>query len=484
MVINFILFFSLFPVWILSPQITYIDKFFFSLPFLGIFFFIKFFNIFKKNNNIYYFVISIILVYGLDQNLFFYLNFIKPYFTSFIKIFKIIYYAEIIFLSILFILIFFFIKKITMQSQKKEVFFKIYLSFLLAIFFVNCFNVLSSQLFIFKNTNKNFNFKEKTIVLIFDEMSGINSFETKYPYGDEFQKTFDDFNKKYNFTVFVNSYSLSDNTASSISNLLNSKNKKIRDESSITSIRKKSLKKSKNNFNEYDVVENNYFDKKKNISVIQNIHLNYCYHPNVSKCYQSNPYLAKDLKENNYVSGFKINYFSRFFSLWKLNGSIFGRLFWKLMIISNHGNSLLEPEMHKAEIVGLLNTVAKDLASNNFDLIFAHILAPHIPYAWTKDCKYDGRLINFGNFMSQEEKIKQHNIERKCIFLFLENFLEKIKITTDLKYLKIYILSDHGSRISGNFDQLYSNILLIKNNLPYREIKTKYLLQDLFVDEK
>jgi N-acetyl-gamma-glutamylphosphate reductase len=80
------------------------------------------------------------------------------------------------------------------------------------------------------------------IVLIFDEMSGINSFETKYPYGDEFQKTFDDFNKKYNFTAFVNSYSLSDNTASSISNLLNSKNKKTRDESSIASIRKKSLK--------------------------------------------------------------------------------------------------------------------------------------------------------------------------------------------------------------------------------------------------
>ena len=249
MVVNFIIFFSLFPVWILSPQISYIDKFFFSLPFLGIFFFIKFFNIFKKNNNIYYFVLAIILVYGLDQNLFFYLNFIKPYLTSFIRIFKIIYYAEIIFLSILFILFFFFIKKITMQSQKKNAFFKIYLSFLLAIFFVNCFNVLSSQLFIFKNTNKNFNFKEKTIVLIFDEMSGINSFETKYPYGDEFQKTFDNFNKKYNFTAFVNSYSLSDNTASSISNLLNSKNKKTRDESSIASIRKKSLKKSKNNFN-------------------------------------------------------------------------------------------------------------------------------------------------------------------------------------------------------------------------------------------
>jgi hypothetical protein len=154
------------------------------------------------------------------------------------------------------------------------------------------------------------------------------------------------------------------------------------------------------------------------------------------------------------------------------------------MVVSNYGNSLLEPEIHKAEIVNLLNIVFNDVSSNNFDLIFAHILAPHIPYAWTKDCKYNGKLINFGNFMSQEEKIKQHNIERKCIFLFLENFLEKIEMNVDQKYLKFYILSDHGSRISGNFDQLYSNILLIKNNFPYREIKEKYLLQDLFLDER
>ena len=57
-------------------------------------------------------------------------------------------------------------------------------------------------------------------------------------------------------------------------------------------------------------------------------------------------------------------------------------------------------------------------------------------------------------------------------------------MNVDQKYLKFYILSDHGSRISGNFDQLYSNILLIKNNFPYREIKEKYLLQDLFLDER
>ena len=121
MVVNCIFFFSLFPVWVLSTQISYLDKFFFSLPFLCILIFIKFFNVSKKNNNINYFIFSVILVYGLDQNLFFYLNFIKPYFTTYTKIFKIIYFAEILFLLILFFL-FFLIIKIIRQSPKREIF--------------------------------------------------------------------------------------------------------------------------------------------------------------------------------------------------------------------------------------------------------------------------------------------------------------------------------------------------------------------------
>ena len=128
MVVNCIFFFSLFPVWVLSTQISYLDKFFFSLPFLCILIFIKFFNVSKKNNNINYFIFSVILVYGLDQNLFFYLNFIKPYFTTYTKIFKIIYFAEILFLLILFFL-FFLIIKIIRQSPKREIFFKIYRDF-------------------------------------------------------------------------------------------------------------------------------------------------------------------------------------------------------------------------------------------------------------------------------------------------------------------------------------------------------------------
>ena len=151
------------------------------------------------------------------------------------------------------------------------------------------------------------------------------------------------------------------------------------------------------------------------------------------------------------------------------------------MVVLNFGNSLSEPEVHKALILNLLEIVEKDVVSNNFDLVYAHILAPHVPYAWTKDCKYDGKLINFRNFMDDKDRVAQHNIERKCIFVFLNNFFENLSSSTSLKNLEFFILSDHGSRIGKNFDQSYSSILLIKKDTPYKIIKKKFLIQDLFV---
>ena len=173
-------------------------------------------------------------------------------------------------------------------------------------------------------------------------------------------------------------------------------------------------------------------------------------------------------------------YFSEFFSLWKINGSIVSRLFWKTMVVLNFGNSLIEPEVHKALILHLLDIVKRDIISNDFDLVYAHILAPHFPYAWTKNCKYDGKLINFRNFMNNKDRIVQHNIERKCIFNFLNNFFDELSVSLDFKNLEVIILSDHGSRIGKNFDQSNSTILLTKKNTPYKMIKDKFLIQDLF----
>jgi len=475
MLVNFLYFFSLFPLWIFHADINYLNKFFFFTPFFLIFIFIKLIELKIKKFDYYYLILSLIIVFGLDQNLYFYKNIIKPNLTFINEIFKIVYFFEFLFLSILVLIIFFLLKKI---KDKKITFLKIYTSFIGAIFIFNFFSIISySEDKNVVNHTKN-SFNQKTLVLIFDEMSGISSFETNYEYGKEFKSTLIDFAKKYNFAVYLNSYSVSDNTANSISNLLNPLKNQKRTDDTIKKIREETLVKSPSQNYEYDFIKNNFFDKYKSISVLQNIHLNYCLNKNVKKCYKFNPYLSKDSK---YLDGFKLNYFSEFFSLWKINGSIVSRLFWKTMVVFNFGNSLIEPEVHKALILDLLDIVKTDIISNDFDLVYAHILAPHFPYAWTKNCKYDGKLINFRNFMNNKDRIVQHNIERKCIFNFLNNFFDDLSVLINIKDLEVIILSDHGSRIGKNFDQSYSTLLLTKKNTPYKIIKEKFLIQDLFI---
>ena len=45
---------------------------------------------------------------------------------------------------------------------------------------------------------------------------------------------------------------------------------------------------------------------------------------------------------------------------------------------------MLEPEGHKASFKYILDNISKSLKRNNTDLVFAHILVPHIPYAFNK----------------------------------------------------------------------------------------------------
>ena len=47
----------------------------------------------------------------------------------------------------------------------------------------------------------------------------------------------------------------------------------------------------------YELLKNKVFDKYKSVSVIQNIHLNFCNNKNVYKCYY-NPYKLKYINQN------------------------------------------------------------------------------------------------------------------------------------------------------------------------------------------
>ena len=108
--------------------------------------------------------------------------------------------------------------------------------------------------------------------------------------------------------------------------------------------------------------------------------------------------------------------------------------------------------------------INKNLSSNKYDLVFAHILAPHLPYGFKKNCNYDGKISLFNTYMSDEEKFIQHNIERICMIKLLGKFFENIKKNNDYDNINIIIASDHASRISSD---RYSTIFLTKIGKSY-----------------
>ena len=89
------------------------------------------------------------------------------------------------------------------------------------------FNIFDNSKIIFKkipNIIKNTEYKTKStdLVLILDEMSGLNSIESNTLSGKEFVVLAENFFKN-NFEYYPNAYSISDNSISAITSMVNFK---------------------------------------------------------------------------------------------------------------------------------------------------------------------------------------------------------------------------------------------------------------------
>jgi len=239
------------------------------------------------------------------------------------------------------------------------------------------------------------------------------------------------------------------------------------------------LKPSPNYFQEYELTSNLLFDKFKNISVFQNIHINFCKFSKVSKCSTYSPFIVYD-----YLEDFNDSFFSKIVSIWKINGSINSALIWRTFRHFNFIDSTLEPEGEKASIKNTFLKIEKDIFSKKFDLIFVHTLVPHTPYGFKEDCSYEGELSINTSFLTKDQKILQHNIERNCVVKFLNKLLSNIKNRKNLDELKITILSDHGSRITGANNSRLSTIYGYRDKkTQFKEIKISTSINDIFIEK-
>ena len=462
------LFICIFPVWALSEKILFSSYYIFFIPYALLYLSLVAYIDLEKNYKFTLFIVSFLTVFAIDQNLFLSRSLIKPNFEFLNALLPNIYFAEILLISILLLLIYIIFYKFGIRSIK------IFLPFIFVIFIFKIAGIIFNSIEIVnfnseKKQDKNKISVQKTLFIIFDEMSGVNSTEKNFKFGDDFVRTTYEFAAKNNFQLYLNSYSTSDNTANAVPLILNFNANKV-----TQNFRDNHIKKSNKTYNEYDLMHNALFDKFSNVSVLQNIHLNFCNNQNVTKCYQINPYNYYE----NYLNGFKNNILSRFLSIWKLDGSSSSKLLWKFARIIGITDSTLEPEAHKIFLPTIMNEIKKDVLDDKFDLVFAHILSPHIPYGFNRQCDYDGRKSTFNTMMTKQEKYIQHNIERVCTMRIISSLIDELKKEINYDDLQIFFMSDHGSRITNK--EKFSSILLTKKkNQKFKTIDATVSVQEI-----
>ncbi len=465
--INFLIFISFFPNFIFRSNLNFNEIIYTLIIFIAPILFINYFLI-KKNifNNFFFsFYIAILIIFGIDNHLGLWNGFILPFKHDFIDFFGILYIPGIILFLTLSLITGYLI------FIGKDKFYKIILVFLCTIFIFGIIDQTKSfqGVISFKN-DINKEYSKTDIVIVFDEMAGINSFESKNDVSPTASDYIKKFFKKHNFEFYTDVESLSRNTAASMSALVNF--------SQDITIRERVLKKSPNYFIEYELKENRLFNKYESVSIFQNTHIDFCNFKNISKCESYNPFLEKE-----YLKGFKDNFFTKIVSIWKLNGSISSIILWRSLRQLRLIDSILEPEGHKISFPNLFNSLKVDIISKKYDFIFIHTLVPHRPYGFDAECNYDGRLSLTNRFFSVPKMVKQHNIERKCTFFYLDNFLEDLKENNIIDSINLTILSDHGSRIQRTKDSDLPSIFAFKNDKTiYKEIKKKMILHNLFIE--
>ncbi len=459
---NLLFFFCIFPVFVFKSnfnkaEIISIFSIFIILILLNIFFL----SFIKKSQYIKIFYSSSILVFGFDNHLGLFNGIIQSNIPFFLKHFEVIYTPALLILFLVFFIIFIIYLNVDHDKIKT-----IFLITIFTLFLFNFFDNTKSYTKIpYFEKNSNQNFEESTLVIIWDEMSGLNSLSSKTSKGQIVNQNFINLFEKYKFNYYPNAYSISSNSVGSLTSLINF-------EENIENINANHVIEAKNYFSEYEIKQNLFFEKFKSISVIQNIHINYCNSPKVKKCYQYNPF---DLK----MLGASIDPFSNIISSWSLNGSIIGKFVWRSLKQMNLILSTLEPEGEKLFIKNILDYSKKDLISKKFDLIFMHVLVPHKPYGFNSKCNYDVKLSNLNKYLNEEENIKQHNIERNCVILLMDDYFKQFQ---SLSNYKIVILSDHGSRINKQDISSLSTIFAFKDfkNQFSSMINNKKSIQTLF----
>ena len=445
-----------FPNWVFRANLGFNDIFILILFFFIIPIFIHnlIFKLYlkKKSKNIYYWL-SLITFYGLDQNFSLWgvakhgiliINLNSPYLNS-------------VLFSIVSIILIFFLFHFNKKNKLKIIF-----SFVLVIFIFNVFdspknysNFPKVDLIENKQTIKNNS--NKRLIMIFDEMSGLNHIDSNVYNGETNNQIIKNYFIKNNFNIYLNAFAFFRDTDQSLGSSFNFISS-IEDYFNIDKSKDVHfLEKSNNFFITNNLMQNKFFDidDHKNIVINQSMFINFCNHPKVIVCNQFNPF-----DENlTFIKGFKNTKLTRYVSAYRNNGAIFSYIFWRVATHIRLIDSLLDPNGQKASIKYIFNQVFDDIQNNKeTSLFFSHIMVPHEPFGFNKKCEYDGnKTINY-NRMTLKQKRIQHNLEKLCWLTYLDEFFFKLKKINEFENFEIIIFSDHDARFVRS-DNIENNVI-------------------------
>jgi hypothetical protein len=471
---------SIFPIWLFKSSFN----FNWLLIYLIIIFCIPFFLItfFLRNVDGYYFsgnltiiqnfVISSIILYGLDQHIG-----LWEIVNYFISRGRELYIVAIILIISLWILTSYLVKR----SYIKYLFILLVVTFSYNLFsqdknLKKIESTISFNNYADSNLMINVSREEMKPILfiILDEMNGIGSLDKVIQNYEKAKKSYLDIVNTHNFTIYPNSYTMFSTTSYSVSRMLNFD----------TSLTDPNNDNYVTDHDEYfftkKLLKNKFFDSldNKKIYVKQSRGLDYCNNINVVRCDTFNPLSKNILKEINYFNPI----LSEFISKFTYQNSIFARFLSRFLVELNLINLSNSPRTNKAYFEKDLSKLFEVIKNEKYDLYFAHFLVPHKPFGFDKECNYKNfAALNFDPIFMKT----QHNNEIYCTNLFLNNFLNRMKKLANYNNFKIIIVSDHGARNSSKPKDYYSVATLVKDSIqqPYIDkkiVSVQHVISEFF----
>ena len=317
----------------------------------------------------------------------------------------------------------------------------------------------------------NSNVKGTVLHLILDGQIGAQGIPVNIQGGEEVKQRVRHFHEKWGFHLYGRAYSQYLKTHDSIPGMFNNVENVVSSELLAPGI---------GTGHRFRLAKNRYFQKHNEagraIHVTQSDYLDFCAtrSTKIASCYTYPATSFKAMEEVALPARLKskliLETFFRRSIIVMFIKELFGGLF------NSPSSNDLPVKFYSLAVPSVIEKLTDQTIENpNGSLVFAHLLMPHAPFAWDKEC-----IVRENAFTTQENTMhefgytKEQRVARyqnyfnqmHCVYNSLDNMFKKLSEWGLMDKLTIVIHGDHGSRIGtvsptiNNIDSLTSGDLI------------------------